>query len=259
AWDSQVGALTPLTTKPHTIDLAAVASAKQSWHRQLAQMEQHVTLAEEWLAYLVQTKDVLSSRLPLYINLVAATPSGVEADEHFGAGARNGTDGARCFDLLVVEEADQVSEAELSKVAQRARRWVLVGETVDLLSTTPARTGPAGVAKHCATSPVTQPFARLWQNLHSDPRVLPYQWAVEEGRLRCRLRPVRSEQRRWLETERLADSPDIELRILAVPDTTPVLSELVFPPSMTIVQAKQYIFNELQELAVSASRPDFCW
>src|SRR5205807_9543078 len=98
-----------------------------------------------------------------------------------------------------------------------------------------------------------------WHQLHCDPRQLPYAWIQEEDRLCCRLRILAPDQRQWITTEHVADFPDIELRILTMPRCQPVLAEIVFPPSFTIDRAKQYIFQELEELAVQASGSSLCW
>jgi hypothetical protein len=102
-------------------------------------------------------------------------------------------------------------------------------------------------------------FQRLWDQLHCDPRKLPYAWVQENGRLCCRLRPVNAEQRQLLEIEHVADFPEIELRILVLPRLQPLLAEVVFPPSMTFPQAKEYIFKELQELPVQAASHSLRW
>jgi hypothetical protein len=70
---------------------------------------------------------------------------------------------------------------------------------------------------------------------------------------------VPAEQRHRLESEWVADFPEIELRILTLPRATPVLAEVVFPPAMSIEAAKEYIYRELQELPVQAAGPTVCW
>src|SRR5438270_5422696 len=67
------------------------------------------------------------------------------------------------------------------------------------------------------------PYTTLFRSnlLHWDPRALPFAWRQEGGRLCCDLRRITPDQRRWLESERVADSPDIELRILALPRLAP--------------------------------------
>jgi hypothetical protein len=102
-------------------------------------------------------------------------------------------------------------------------------------------------------------FHRLWQQLHVEPRSLPYSWIQEDGRWCCRLRPLAADQRRQLESERVADSPEIELRILVQPGRSPTLAEVVFPPSMSIGQAKRYIFHELAELPIQALGHAYRW
>jgi hypothetical protein len=102
-------------------------------------------------------------------------------------------------------------------------------------------------------------FERLWDALHCDPRRLPHAWVQERNALCCRLRPVTSEQSQWLESERLADFPDIQLRILAMPRTEPLLAEVVFPASLSIAQAKEFIFRELEELPVRALGHSLRW
>jgi hypothetical protein len=88
---------------------------------------------------------------------------------------------------------------------------------------------------------------------------LPYTWVQEQGRLCCRLRQLAPEQRQWLESEHVADFPEVELRILALPRVRPLLAEVIFPPSMTIEQAKGYIYQELQEMPMQAAERSLHW
>jgi hypothetical protein len=239
---------------PAELSPSAVAGARAEWGRRLEQEEQRLAFTREWVNYLREAAGTLAARLPDYVNVVAATVSGLATDEHFGdQAASNGP-----FDLLVLEEAEQVTEAEFLKMARRARRWVLIGgcdlETRADVSV-PARAEAASSLRRVAPAL----FPRLWGLLHCDPRRLPYAWIREKDRLCCRLRPLTAEQRQRLETERVADFPEIELRILALPRLQPLLAEVVFPPSMTIQQAKEYIYRELQELPVQATAPCLRW
>jgi hypothetical protein len=232
---------------PVEMSVPGVEAGRDDWQRRLEQEEQRLAFTREWADYLQGEAGMLADRLPDYVNLVAATTTGLADDEHFGDQA----DRSSPFDLLVLEEADQVTETEFLKAAQRARRWVLVGtcESVKAAAGTPPR------------RPVAAPafFHHLWQQLHCDPRRLPYAWVRENDRLCCRLRPLAAEQRQWLESERVADFPEIELRILVLPRTPPLLAEVVFPPSMSIEQAKRYIYQELEELPVQAAGHSLCW
>jgi hypothetical protein len=99
----------------------------------------------------------------------------------------------------------------------------------------------------------------LWHHLHFDPRRLPYAWVEQDSLLCCRLRRISAEQRQRLESEVVADYPEIELRILALPNKQPELVEVVFPPAMAIDQAKQFIFREVEELALNATASGLRW
>jgi hypothetical protein len=70
---------------------------------------------------------------------------------------------------------------------------------------------------------------------------------------------VAADQRRWVESERVADFPDIELRILTLPRLQPVLAEVVFPATMSIHEAKQYLYRELQEFPVQTTGRSLTW
>src|SRR5262249_55248314 len=98
-----------------------------------------------------------------------------------------------------------------------------------------------------------------WGRLHTDPRRLPYAWVLRQSRLCCRLHTVPADQERWLQSEKVADRPEIELRILSVPRTQPVLAEVLFPQAMSIHDAKAYLYRELEELTVQAHAPSLRW
>ncbi len=244
---------------PETPTPDAVRAARERWRAQLQEDEQRCAFARQWAAYLEESADGLAERLPGYANLVAATTATLPGDRHFGD--VSSTLGQ--FDLLVLEEAEGVTESELLKLARRARRWVLVGEPTPNGEPTPAeappRRGHYRSASPSAALARTQVFQRLWQSLHADPTRLPYAWVHEGERLCCRLRPLAPEQRQGLESERVEDCPDIELRILALPRVRPLLAEVVFPPSMTVARAKEFIYRELQELPVQAAAHSLLW
>jgi hypothetical protein len=258
-------------TRPAEMTVAAVQTAQAAWRRHLEQGEQQRALAHRWAAYLEQDPKALSAQLPRYVNLVAATTTALPADVHFGEAA---PDGSLTFDLLVLEEADQVPESDFLRAARRARRWVLIGEPAwedreirgenREAKTDPSRGGPPPVrgSAPSRSSPLdsrSSCFHRLWRHLHCDPRCLPYVWVQENDRLCCRLQVVTPEQRSAVESERVADSPEIELRIWTPPRGQPTLAEVVFPSSMSIERAKQYIFQELDQLAVQASHHSLRW
>jgi hypothetical protein len=249
-WQAAFAGIDQDSTKPAEMTVDAVTIAQAAWARQLAHAREQHLFAQQWAAHLETSKQTLASRWQEYVNLVAATITGLAADPHFGDRAAAGASGTVPFDLLIVEDADQVTDSELLRAARRASRCVLVGQS--------PWEPTEGEARE-RTQPPTSAFGRLWELLHCDPRRLPYAWVKEQERWCCRLRPVAPDQRQWLESECVADHPDIELRILTLPRSQPMLAEVVFPLSMTIDQAKEYIFRELQELAVEASNHSLRW
>jgi hypothetical protein len=256
--------LQPETQRPAEITPSAVGEARQRALTQLKQAEESLSFAKQWVTCLQEVAESFPARLLGLCNVVAATLAAFPADPHFGGA---GPDPVR-FDLLVLEEAEQVTESEFLNVARRAARWVLVGQPGSEGDEAPAPSGqPERAAQPVAgrapprLPPALRPgfFQRLWRHLHCDPRTLPYAWVQEKDRLCCQLRPVTPEQSQWLESERVADFPEIELRILAQPRCEPRLAEVVFPASMSITQAKAYIFNELAELPVRALGHSLRW
>lgn len=252
-WQAACQELEAESDRPADPGRGAVAAAREGWRRSLRGEEERLAFARQWAACLHDAAGTLPSRLLGYVNLVAATTTGLPADEHFGDSSAR----TLHFDLLVLDRAHEVTESEFLTVARRARRWVLVGEPSS--DPEPASAGRGARAAERGHSPsrrgaargalrAPSVFERLWRHLHCDPRRLPYRWRREEGRLCCQLRPLTDGQRLFLTSERVADCPDIELRIAAPPGREPFLAEVIFPPSMSVGDAKAYIFRELGEL-----------
>jgi AAA domain len=213
----------------------------------IAKAEENLTAAERWAAAVVDALPDVHAHLASAADIVAATTATISGDPHFG-------DGNAAFDLLVLEEADRVTEAEFVRVARRARRWVLVGDSSDDRS--------AGHSERTVRPTGLRPgfFQRLWDNLHTDPRRLPYSWRrLDDGRLSCLLRPVVPDSRSRIETECVADCPEVELRILTPPRGAPELIEVVFPGGMSVAEAKSYLFQELDELAIRPAGRGLRW
>jgi hypothetical protein len=247
-WQAACAELQPETAAPVAPTPEAVDSAAEAWDRTLHQEAELAAFARQWAVCLEETADTFPQRLLGLCNLVAGATGALAADPHFGESAASPVR----FDLLILEDADRVTEAEFLAVARRARRCVLVGQPPAV-----PVPGPTKPSRAPALRPAL--FHRLWQQLHCDPRRLPYAWVRDNGGLCCQLRPVTPEQSQWLESEPLADSPDIELRILAMPRSEPLLAEVVFPAGVPIDRAKEYIFRELQELPVAAAGRSLRW
>jgi hypothetical protein len=228
----------------------ALEAARANWQRQRSGDEERATAAEEWLRVVEDGLAELPEKLAACANVIAATTTALRANVQFGE--RNGQP-AFLFDLLVLEEAHQVTESEFAAAARRARRWVLVGEPqADAEPATLRRTARTAVLR-------TSFFQRLWQNLHADPRRLPFAWLQRDGRLVCRLRPVTPDHERYVESEPVVDHPEIELRILSVPRQPPQVVEVLFPEPQGIAEAKQFLYCELDELAVHTRGRAMTW
>jgi hypothetical protein len=214
-----------------TLDPTAVARAMEALRRAIEQAEAEEAFARRWAEYLDADADELPQRLLGCVNLAAAPLSAVANDETLAELTRD-----RMFDLLIVDEAHRVTETDLLAAARRAGRWVLVGEA-DEETTEPQRErrGRAG------------PWRRLEQALES------HCWHVEGSRVCCRLTPLSPAQRGELETERVADSPNVELRIWTPPRGEPVLAEVLFPAGWTIEQALEYLHRELNEVPAATA------
>jgi hypothetical protein len=241
-WETEAARLSVSTPpRPET-----AAQAREEWERLRTQEEREAEFARRWAASLEQAVPALASRLSACANLVASTAAALK---------QPATLAEQTFDLLLVEDTEQLTEAELLQAAHRARRWVLIGfeERAEKSSAASAARPMALAPRSCSA------FARLWQHLHTAPRLLPIRWTRTEGRLCCRLRPVPAEKRQWVIAEPVADRPEVELLILAAPREAPLLVEVRFPLDTPPCQAKDFILRELQEVAVHARGPAFLW
>src|SRR5205807_9122863 len=98
-------------------------AAGAAWRRQLDEHEPQIGFGRQWVAYLEENAATMAARLPELANLVSATTGALAGDPHFGDRAPQ-----VAFDLLVLQEADRATESEFLRLAQRARRWVLVSD-----------------------------------------------------------------------------------------------------------------------------------
>jgi hypothetical protein len=236
----------PGDAAPLEISCQAVGAGLAAWERLREQEARRAESAEQWLQTVEEGVRTLAEKLARCANVVAATTTALPGDVSLRA--------APIFDLLILEEAHQITESEFAAAARRARRWVLIGEPqTDCES-------PSGPRKNIRPA-VLRPslFQRLWQNLHVDLHRLPYAWSTRDGRLVCRLHPLYAEQEKWIESESVIDRPDIELRILTMPRQAPRLVEVLFPACVGLAEAKQFIYHELEELAVQTHGRGLGW
>jgi hypothetical protein len=229
-WKNLIARIDTVTLRPEAMTLEAVKASQERWLVQFREDEEACRFTRHWAQHL----RALIDGLPGSANPLAATISAVAG--------RITSD--LFFDLAIVLDAHQTSEADYLELARRARRIVLIGELRD-----------DGPAVNVSKAPY---FLRLWSHLHAAPQRLPYSWSADNGKLCCRLRSLAAGQRKCLQREPVADFPEIELRILSVPGTRPTLAQIVFPHTMSLPAAKQYVYKELQEIAIQSAGRNAC-
>jgi hypothetical protein len=246
-WGNVCAAL-PGDAAPIEISQSAVSAGRAAWERLCEQDAQRVAAAEQWLQTVEEGVQTLPEKLAACANVIAATATALPGNL--------GNMDHRLppvFDLLILEQAHHVTEPEFAAAARRARRWVLIGEPQHIAPGSPGgRFSPGKPGAICF-------FQRLWQNLHTDPYRLPFAWMRRDDRLLCRLHPFTAGHEKWIETEPVVDRPDIELRILSIPRQEPRIVEVLFPVFMDLSAAKQFIFHELEELAVHTLGRGWHW
>jgi hypothetical protein len=209
--------------------------------------------AGHWLELLDQQPRILREALIEHCPVVAGAAAGWLADSSLTPRL-----GGRPFDFLILEEAEHFTEVECVAFARLSRHWIMVGSDYQVANSDSQGLATAGVSSTISSHPIHL-FSQIWESLHSIPSKLPYAWIQEENQLICRLRPVTPEQRAWIEIERLADHPQIVLHILALPRSRPIVAEVGFPASFTVEKAKQFILQELEELAIHAPTGAMRW
>jgi hypothetical protein len=240
-----------VSERPIDLTAAAVESSRQAWQDRVAHEEEACRFARQWIEFVDRTGSQLAARLPSLANVLAVPMSALNRvppdDEP--------------FDLLVIEDADTLTEFDLLRAGRLARRCILVGHT--LTESVPAPQASERPVRFAPPSAVPLQSAvcwpRLWHALAGDAGVAPYSWFHEPPRgdagdagapprLICQLFPVAKEDRQYLDRESLADAADVELRIMHRPKTTPCLAQVAFPPEWSFARAFAFIVHEAQEI-----------
>lgn len=249
-WRQGIDHISDVELRPEAMAAPAIESARHRLEESRTSAEQQIHLLREWLSVLEQSPDALGSMVLKNANVLGAVAAAIANDPL----ARDLTLAAP-FDLMLVLDAQHISPTEFVALGQLARRWVLVGDLGPEQTRQhfleqarqrllPPMAGPA----HLTANPASV-FHHLWHPLHGSVQTVPYEWCEENDRLQCRLRSVSAEERSRLESERLADRPDIEIKIQARPD--PTLIEISFPRSCSLPNAKAFVVRELDEVPVA--------
>ncbi len=217
----------------------AIAAAQQAWQRRKLLGEEECQFAHQWAKFIEESAPHCASQLASFANLLAGTA----ARWHTDAGFR---DAVAPFDLVIVEDADTFSDADVLRLSRQGTRCLLVAPAI--MAAPPALEKPSRpTAANLAASAC---WRRLWQALGGDAGCWPHVWLRDGDRLVCQLTPLAAEDRQHLEHESLADAPDIELGILQRPSARPCLAQVTFGPNITFADAFAFMVREVQEFPV---------
>jgi AAA domain len=202
-------------------------------------LEQARTSAADWRTFAESEGELICRRWRDSIRLVAAPLSGLE-------GAWFDSD-ALPIDVTIVLNAHELVENEIIKAGRHGKQAVLIGEP-PLPALARNHTNRHVTRSHPGrrTRPATDFYARLWDKLHQET------WLRGNGRLSCLLKRVPAADRERLESECVANRPDVELRIWNRRPAEPALAEVHFPGTMCIGEAKDFLFRELGEIPCSS-------
>lgn len=215
-------------------------------HTARLKLERELTVARTRLQELNEAGTDLPRRLLAQVQVVVGTPGSLDNDAVYSAVSTP-------FDRLVLDHAEELSEAALERLAPLATRWVLAGDAAPPAPVAHSRTG---------RSRLNEPslFCRLAGRFDREP------WCFEAGRLV--VRRAHLVNRSALLREPLLDHPDVELGLSAT-DEEPVLAEIAFPEGTAIPAAKSFLFTQLGEVVLrpcgepvwhsGADRLTACW
>lgn len=218
------------TARPTDMTEDALRTAREVWSARKNKDEEKRQFSLQWAGYLQTSGKEFAQRLPELANVSAVPLEGL-TDQHSG------------FDLLVLEDAHLLTEADILRLGRTASRYVLIADH----QPDAARKEPSSRLPEPALR--SRGFQKLWRLLHQDRGSTTYTWSRPAGGLCCQLRPLTRDEETRLEVEHLADHPDIELRIL--PQPRPTLAQIAFPPTASLADAKTFIQRELQEVPIA--------
>jgi hypothetical protein len=205
--------------------------------------ECELSAARERAAEVERSASAAASAALEGIRVAVGTPGSLAADPVFDRG-RTSTSLEPPFDLLVLDHAEELTEADFLRLARLGRRWVLIG---DIAFPEEHRPHPKGLSSRNGQGfgrngrAPEAPFAtRMAQLLDHE------KWGLEPDRLICRLARLSPEERRRITREPVVNRPEIELRI--APQGEPVLAEVAFPVAIGIAEAKSFLYQELGEV-----------
>ncbi len=145
------------------------------------------------------------------------------------------------FGLLILDHAEELTQADFLDLAPLADRWLLAGD-----SGRGAQPRGNGLHPHRHAHPHPGFFKQVARRLDREP------WSLDGDRLVLRLVHLSPEQRRFLTCEPVIDVPEIELRVSGH-DGDAALAEIAFPSDTSIADAKRFLVSQLGEVLLRPS------
>lgn len=147
--------------------------------------------------------------------------------------------GNQHFDVLMIDHAEHLTDAEQKACMPVATRWIFAGEPPE---------------KHLrANHQRPEWWGRLWHALY-----YPRTWVHEGAHFVCRLHPLTAAERRKCDREPVADNPDVELRV-SIQHDEPLLAEVAFPVQYPVASAREFLIQELQETMLQPATHSPSW
>ncbi|MFQ3594010.1 MAG: AAA domain-containing protein, partial [Gemmataceae bacterium] len=143
------------------------------------------------------------------------------------------------FDLVLVDEAHRLSDADLLAATALGQRCTLVGD--------PAAALEANRFTHC------------WQQWFCDPRPHAIRWKYEGDKLVAVLGGNDEFDRNAGSVEPVFDRPEVELWIVQPPGGEPRLGEVRFPASTSLSEAWEFLVRHGETRLSDLVRPNVAW
>jgi hypothetical protein len=243
-WQTRWDTMLPLATLPEAVRSNLVPPAPLEEGVGPQEFEAAVAHWRDQAERLRQTVQSLREMHERWLQAVERHP--FEAALRAGAGVMATT--ANClpllpsaggFDLVLVEEAHRLTDADLLALGDLGTRCTLVGD--------PAAARQPNRFTHC------------WQRWFRDSRAHSTAWKRENEQLVAVLHPERNYEADWVSGETVFDHPEVELRIAHPPGGDPFLVEVRFPGSMPLPEALQFLASQGETRICEVDRPNVAW
>ncbi len=252
-WDALVATIPVAEHRPVSLDRESLHPARKHWESRQHHEQECCRFARQWAGYLEESGRSLAESFLDHANVHVGTHAALLSDRRLQQAV------AAPLDLLILEDADSLTESDLAKLTRTTRRCVLVGNACTESAPPVADTDKSPRGRNGLHSLAPRCWPRLWQALEGHATPLPYRWLRDGERLVCQLLPLRPDEVARLHCEGLADQDEIELRFLRQSRGPTRLAQLVFPASQSLEQAFHFVASELDETPLAPGARSLCW